>query len=270
MNRQLLPSSIPNGLCAVVTGAGSGVGAAVALALGQRGVQVALVGRREQQLQHTAAAIHQAGGTADLFICDVSQPEAVERLRTAVSARFGAVQVLINSAGVHTELVPIAESTPAAWIQTMQTNVTGTYLTCRAFLGGMLANGWGRMINVSSAASLAEPGGLASAYQLSKVTVNFFTRQLAAELIGTGVTANALHPGEVKTEMWAAIKADASSRSGPGRGALDWTDWVEETGGDPPEKAVEVVLSLLSPAGDSINGQFLWIRGGLQQPKPAW
>ncbi len=270
MNIQGSTISIPPGLSAVVTGAGSGVGAAVARALGQNGVQVGLLGRRETHLVQAAAAVRQAGGKAECFVCDVTQPDSIERTHAEVTARFGTVQVLVNCAGIHTELVPIAESTPAAWIQTINTNVTGTYLACRAFVGGMLAKGWGRIINVSSAAALADPGGVASAYQLSKVTVNYFTRQLAAELHGSGVTANALHPGEVKTEMWASIKADASARSGPGRDALHWAGWVEETGGDPPEKAAEVVLSLLSPAADDINGRFLWIRDGLQPPKPSW
>ena len=116
-------------------------------------------------------------------------------------------QVLVNNAGLHCELLPIAETTPEAWMQTFQVNVFGPYLICRAFLTGMMALGWGRVINVSSAASLGEPTHIGSVYQLSKVTLNHFTRQLAVEVDGSGVTANAIHPGEVQTEMWAAIKA---------------------------------------------------------------
>ena len=257
-------------LTAVVTGAGSGVGQAVARELGWRGVQIALVGRRSEKLLQVQKTIQQKGGTAACFPCDVSDPDQVSWLASAVTARFGDPQVLFNSAGIHCEIVPIAESTPERWLQTLQVNVAGTYLTCRLFMGGMLRSGWGRIINVSSAASLGEPGGVGSIYQLSKVTVNHFTRQLAAELEGTGVTANALHPGEVKTEMWASIQADALSRTGPGRSALNWTSWVQETGGDPPEKTAEVVLELLSPAGDGVNGQFLWIRDGLQKSRKAW
>jgi len=257
-------------LTAVVTGAGSGVGEAVACELGGRHVQVALVGRRADKLVRVQKTIEQGGGTAACFPCDVSDLDQVRRMASDVTALFGDPQVLFNSAGIHCEIVPIAESTPERWLQTLQVNVLGTYLTCRFFMGGMLRQGWGRIINVSSAASLGEPGGVGSIYQLSKVTVNHFTRQLAAELEGTGVTANALHPGEVKSEMWAAIQADALSRTGPGRNSLSWTSWVEETGGDPPEKSAEVVLELLSPAGDGVNGQFLWIRDGLQKPRKAW
>ncbi len=269
-HEQDTPFTTPGGLTAVVTGAGSGVGEAVARELGLRGVRVALVGRRSEKLRMVQGAIEQAGGLAASFPCDVSQVDRVARLATEVVARFGHPQILFNSAGIHCELVPIGESTPDRWIQTLQVNVVGTYLTCRAFMGGMLQRGWGRIINVTSAASLGEPGGVGSVYQLSKVAVNHFTRQLAAELEGTRVTANVLHPGEVKSEMWAAIKADASSRTGPGRGALSWTAIVEETGGDPAQKSAERVLELISPAGDGINGQFLWIRDGLQKPIPSW
>jgi NAD(P)-dependent dehydrogenase (short-subunit alcohol dehydrogenase family) len=257
-------------LVAVVTGAGSGVGRAVALALADRGVRVALVGRTAEKLARVEAEIAAAGRLAASFPCDVSAPAEVAALREAVLARFGPPLVLVNAAGLHCEGVPIAESTPAKWIETFSVNTIGPYLMCRAFMGDMLAAGWGRIINVSSAASIGAPGNIASVYQLSKVALNHFTRQLAVEVAGTGVTANALHPGEVRTEMWAAIKAEAESRTGPGRGMLKWAEWVEATGGDPPEKTADLVLELLSPAGDAVNGKFLWIKDGLQEPRAAW
>lgn len=261
---------IPPGLTAVITGAGSGVGEAVARELSLRGVRVALVGRRREHLDLVRQAIEQGGGIAAVFPCDVSDPEQVQHMASAVVAHFGDPQVLFNSAGIHCELVPIAESTPGSWLQTLNVNLAGTYLTCRAFVNGMLRFGWGRIINVTSAASLGEPGNIGSVYQLSKVAVNHFTRQLAKELDGSGVTVNALHPGEVKSEMWQAIQSDALSRNGPGRSALGWTSWVDDTGGDPPEKSAEIVLELLTPAGDEVNGKFLWIHDGLQKPRPTW
>ena len=255
---------------AVVTGAGSGVGEAVARELGRQGARVALVGRRVTRVDSVAQSIRDGGGDADAFACDVAAPDQVDRLAQAIVARFGLPNVLVNSAGVHCEMVPIAESTPSRWIETMQINLIGAYLTCRAFMGGMIRQGWGRIINVTSASSLVEPGNVGSVYQLSKVALNHFTRQLAKELEGTGVTANVIHPGEVKTEMWASIKADASSRAGPGRAAMGWVDWVAETGGEPPEKTAELVQELLEPGCDAINGQFLWIKDGLQKPRPSW
>ncbi len=259
----------PN-LAAVVTGAGSGVGQAVALALAREGVRVALVGRTAAKLARVTTRIAETGGVAAAFPCDVSVSGEVAALRDAVLERFGPPLVLFNGAGLHCEAVPIAESTPEQWIETFEVNAIGPYLTCRAFMPDMLRHGWGRILNVSSAASISPPGNIGSVYQLSKVALNHFTRQLAVELEGTGVTANALHPGEVKTEMWAAIKAEAESRTGPGRGMLRWAEWVEATGGDPPEKTADLVLELLTPAGDAVNGQFLWIKDGLQPPRPAW
>ena len=269
MNQEASPAT-DKGMIAVVTGAGSGVGEAVAHELAKHAMQVVLVGRTEAKLGSVASAIRDEGGAASVFACDVADPAQVNALQEYVARQLGTAQILFNGAGLHCELLPIRETTPQKWIETFQTNVTGPYLTCRAFLGGMMQLGWGRIINVSSAASLGEPGHIGAVYQLSKVALNHFTRQLAQEVAGSGVTANAIHPGEVKTEMWAAIKADASRRTGAGRDALRWAGMVEETGGDPAQKTADLVMELLSPAGDHINGQFLWIKDGIQEPRPAW
>ena len=93
-------------------------------------------------------------------------------------------------------------------------------------------------------------------------------RQLAAGLEGTGVTANVLHLGEVKSEMWEAIR-DASARHASGASMRPWVQRVEDTGGDPPEKSFARIWELIGPDGDGVNGQFLWIRDGLKQPMPT-
>jgi NAD(P)-dependent dehydrogenase (short-subunit alcohol dehydrogenase family) len=257
-------------LTAVVTGAGSGVGEAVARALAARGHKIALVGRRRERLEQIAREIASAGGIAAAFPCDVADIAAVDALKAAVLARFGAPQILFNGAGLFGECLPIAESSPEVWIDTLRINTHGPYLVCRAFMTEMARTGWGRIFNVSSAAALSPVYNVSSAYQLSKVALNHFTRQLAQELAGTGVTANVLHPGEVKTEMFAAIKADAASRTGPGRDMLKWVEKVERTGGDPAEKTADLVLEMLAPEKDAVTGQFLWIKDGLKPPMPSW
>jgi NAD(P)-dependent dehydrogenase (short-subunit alcohol dehydrogenase family) len=253
-----------------VTGAGSGIGECVARALASQGLRVALVGRRADRLETIARAIAAGGGTADVFACDVADAAAVAQLAPAVIARFGAPHVLFNGAGFFGECVSIGESTPDVWLDTVRINTFGPYLICRAFLAGMIANGWGRIVNVSSAAALSPVYNVSSAYQLSKVALNHFTRQLAQELVGTGVTANVIHPGEVQTEMFAAIKADAATRSGANRNMLKWVEKVELTGGDPPEKTAELVLDLLRPENDGLTGRFLWIKDGLKPPMASW
>ena len=131
------------------------------------------------------------------------------------------------------------------------------YLLTRAFVGGMIDAGWGRIVNITSAASLHPPGPLNSAYGTAKVALNQFTRHLAAELAGTGVTANVLHPGDVKTDMWADIR-DRALAAGPAAEAYQqWVRWVDETGGDPPHKAVDAVLRLCDDEAADISGPVL-------------
>ena len=147
------------------------------------------------------------------------------------------------------------------------TDAIGPYLTCRAFVGGMLEAGWGRIVNVTSAASLLTPGATASAYETAKSALNRLTRHLAADLEGTGVTANVIHPGDVKTAMWAEIRSEAERLGEVAAPLARWAAWVDETGGDPPSKAVDLVVRIIE--GD-VNGQFLWIDEPLRPPIPSW
>jgi NAD(P)-dependent dehydrogenase (short-subunit alcohol dehydrogenase family) len=255
-----------NDVLAVVTGAGRGIGRTIAMGLAGAGARVVLVARNVQQLEAVRTAI---GPRAYVVPADVSSPDEVERLRTAV-ADIGTATVLVNAAGMFGPLQLISQTEPREWIRTVEVNTFGPYLTSRAFVPGMIAAGWGRILNLTSAAALHTPGPFNSAYATSKAGLNQFTRHLAAELRGTGVTANVFHPGDVKTEMWAAIKdqvaalgADASDNYGP------WVEWVDRTGGDPPQKAVDLVLGVITSTTGP-NGAFLWIDNPLQPTISAW
>lgn len=249
---------------ALVTGAGSGVGECIARSLFEAGWTVGLVGRRRDKLEQVARGCP----NAQVFVGDVSDATSVQSLHQEVTRRLGTVTVLVNGAGVFGEVVSLAQSNPDDWMSTMQINLFGPYLVSRAFVGGMIEQKWGRIINISSAAACHPPGGHSSAYQLSKVSLNWFTRQLAAEINGTGVTVNAMHPGDVKTEMWAHIKSEAQRLGN--QGMLDWANRVEATGGDPPEKAADLVMEIVDRKSDSITGQFLWIKDGMKKPMPTW
>jgi NAD(P)-dependent dehydrogenase (short-subunit alcohol dehydrogenase family) len=258
------------GRVAVVTGASRGLGERVALRLAKHGATLVLVARNEAALAATAARIRAAGGAAHSVTTDLGQPASFEKLRDNVAAVAGAPSILVNAAGIFGPIQLVKDSDPMAWIETIMVNLIGPYLTCRAFAAGMIDGGWGRIVNVTSAAALHQPGPVNSAYGTSKAALNQFTRHLAAELQGSGVTANVIHPGDVKTDMWADIAA-AAARLGPEAHAYKtWADWVEETGGDDPEKAADLVLDLLGDAAAAVNGAFLWIKDGLQAPIPSW
>ncbi len=259
-----------SGKTAVVTGAGGGLGRHVALGLAQRGAHVALVARRIDPLRETAREIQNLGGTALVLPVDVAQIDAVDQLQARVEAELGLPQILINAAGVFGPIQPVDHSDPRRWIETLAVNVIGPYLTCRAFVGGMIAQGWGRIVNFSSAAALHPPGPLNSAYGTSKVALNQFTRHLAAELALSGVTANVIHPGEVKTEMWAAIRQESATAGPQGEGYRAWAESVAQNGGDEPQKALDLILELIDDKSAGVNGQFLWIAGGLQKPIASW
>ena len=257
------------GKVAVVTGASRGLGQRAAVRLAAHGASLVLVARSETALAATASGIRKKGGRAEVVAADLSDPRSLDDV-VAAANRVGPPAILVNAAGTFGPIQLIKDSDPHEWIETLMINMVSHYLTSRAFVGGMIDQGWGRIVNVTSANALHPPGPLHSAYGTSKAALNHFTRHLAAEVEGSGVTANVIHPGDVKTEMWADIRLKAQEIGSPGTPFLQWADWVEETGGDDPEKAADLILNLMGDSAASINGQFLWIKDGLQAPIPSW
>ncbi|MCX6017332.1 MAG: SDR family NAD(P)-dependent oxidoreductase [Chloroflexi bacterium] len=255
---------------ALVTGASRGIGRAIAIEMAQRGASVALVARGADALAETVENIRAGGGRAAAFPCDLRVAKSVDRLRGEIEASFGPVQVLVNASGIFGPIAPIAHVDADAWEETIQVNLISPLRLCRAFVGPMLERGFGRVINVSSAAALHTPGTDTSAYAASKLALNHVTRFLANEVAGRGVTANAIHPGDVKTAMWADIR-DQTEHGDAVRleGYRSWVRTVEQ-GGDAPEASAHLAAWLASDDAAHMNGQFVWIRGGLQSPFAAW
>jgi NAD(P)-dependent dehydrogenase (short-subunit alcohol dehydrogenase family) len=246
---------------ALVTGASRGLGREITLALAAAGHQVIAVSRiptPEDDEKITPIA------------CDISDIDAVTALHAQVSKEHGPVTILVNAAGVFGPIALIKDSDPKQWVETIMIDTIAPYYTSRAFLPEMLANKWGRIINLSSAAALHQPGKLSSAYATAKVALNQFTRHLAAEISGSGVTANVIHPGDVRTAMWADIKAKAEALGPDGADYKAWVDWVDETGGDAPTKAADLILKLVSDESAQINGRFCWIDNPWQAPIFSW
>lgn len=233
---------------AVVTGAGRGIGRAVAAGLAEEGALVTLVARSREPLEDLASEIQTNGGRAIVAAADVSTPAGVASIESPPN--WPPVGILVNAAGVFGPMQLIAESDVEEWMATIRTNQFSVYLMCRRYVPGMIAQGWGRVLNVTSAASLHTPGPLNSAYATSKVAINQFTRHLAAELKGTGVTANVFHPGDVRTQMFEDVRAGVQQAGTLAAGNYaPWVQWVERTGGDPPRKAVDLVLRVATDEG---------------------
>ena len=255
---------------AVVTGASRGIGQRIAWRLGLERAAVALVARGEAGLRKTQQKLDDLGARSLVVVSDLSRPESIERAKDEIEGELGPVSVLVNGAGIFGPIDLVKDTDRAAWVETIMVNTIAPYLMCRAFVGGMIERGWGRIVNITSAAALHEPGPVNSAYGTSKAALNQFTRHLAAELKGTGVTANVIHPGDVKTEMWATIKVQAARLGQVVDAYSQWADWVEKTGGDDPERAADLVASLMRNDAAEVNGRFLWIKDGLQAPIASW
>ncbi|HSD11191.1 MAG TPA: 3-oxoacyl-ACP reductase family protein [Candidatus Binatia bacterium] len=189
-----------NGRVALVTGASRGIGRAIALALARRGADVAVNARRElEKAEDVAGAIRALGRRSIVVGADVSVAEDVRRAVATVEAGLGAIDVLVNNAGIARPLA-IEQISLRDWEQTLAVNLTSIFLVTQAVLPGMRARRWGRVINISSTA--AQLGGVVGPhYAASKAGILGLTHGYAARLASEGITVNAIAPALVATDM---------------------------------------------------------------------
>lgn len=203
------------GKTALVTGAGRGIGRGMALGLAQAGARVALLARSGDELDQTASQVQELGGRALAVPADVSDPGQLTAAVKRIRDELGDVTVLINNAAVVWPLGASTSIDPAQWAAAISINVVAVASLSFLLLPAMIANRWGRIVNVSSGIA-ASPAGMlrANAYATSKAALEAHTVNLAAELDGTGVTVNAYRPGSVDTAMQAWIRGQDPAQVG--------------------------------------------------------
>ena len=240
---------------ALVTGAGGGVGRAIALRFAADGYAVTLAGRTLSSLQEAASAIETAGGTAHPLVCDVASRDDVHRGVEGAERDLGPVDVLVNNAGV-SESAPFVSMDDELWERTLAINLNGTYHCMRAVAPGMFSRRRGRIINIaSSAGKVGYP--YTAAYVASKHGVLGLTRSVAIEAASRGVTVNAICPGWIDTAMTERSAARIAARTG-----RPLTDAREVLAGmNPqgrlihPDEVAAVAAFLASPDGAGTNGE---------------
>jgi 3-oxoacyl-[acyl-carrier protein] reductase len=189
-----------SGQTAVVTGAGRGIGAAVAKKLASLGANVVLCGRTESHLQSTASAISGAGGKADVRQCDLTDLSSVDALASWVGQTFRTLDILVNNAGIGSFAAPLHQMTPKEWEKVLNTNLRGVFYCIRAFAPGMIGAKGGHIINISSLAGKnALPNG--AAYAASKWGLNGLSYSVAEELRPHNIRVSVVCPGSVNTEL---------------------------------------------------------------------
>jgi NAD(P)-dependent dehydrogenase (short-subunit alcohol dehydrogenase family) len=213
----------------LITGAGSGLGKALAVAAGQLGAKVICAGRRKDKIQQTVDEVNKAGGMGTVVEIDVTDLKSVEK-GVKMAEKVGPVDILINNAGIITGMKAVQDLPVEEWDKIMATNVRGPYLLIRAILPGMIQRGFGRILNISAPIKHLPK---ASAYCASKCALDSLTKAVGYELKGVDVIINAVEPPFLDTEM--------------------------HKGGKKPEEVVAQILELVGLEAGSQSGRIVKI-----------
>ena len=213
----------------LITGAGSGLGKALALAAGQVGAKVICAGRRKERIKQTADEVSKAGGMGTAVEMDVTDLKSVEK-GLKMAEKVGPIDILINNAGIITGMKAVQDLPVEEWDKIMSTNVRGPYLLMRAILPGMIQRGFGRVLNISAPIKHLPK---ASAYCASKCALDSLTKAVSYELKGLDILVNAVEPPFLDTEM--------------------------HKGGKKPEEVVAQILELVALDAGSQSGRIVKI-----------
>jgi NAD(P)-dependent dehydrogenase (short-subunit alcohol dehydrogenase family) len=251
-----------NGKVALVTGGGRGIGRACAIALAEAGAEVAVCSRTAEEINEVADDLRAIGRRSLAVVCDVTDAAQVRRMADEVTGQFGAVEILINNAGLGRSH-RFVDHPDDLWHQTLAINLTSVYYVTKAFVPKMIEMRRGRVINIASVMSKIG-GKYVAAYAAAKHGVLGLTRALAVELVGYNITVNAVCPGYVDTPMTDDNVANIAAKTGmsesEARKTLEKLSPLNRM--IEPEEVAAMVVMLASDLAQGINGQAINIDGG--------
>ena len=242
------------GKVALVTGASRGIGEAIALAYARAGAQVALVSRKQADLERVAALIQAAGGQALALAAHTGETAALAAAVEQTVAAFGGIDIVVNNAATNPHFGPILTAEESHWDKILDVNVKGYFRVVKACVPGMQARGGGKVINVASVAGL-EPQAMMGVYSVSKAAVLMLTRVLAAELASLNIQVNAIAPGFVKTKFSAALWQNPQINQAV-------LKRIPQKRMAEPEEIAGLALYLASPSSSFVTGSIFSIDGG--------
>ncbi|CAN5897143.1 3-oxoacyl-[acyl-carrier-protein] reductase [soil metagenome] len=244
---------IESGRVAVVTGGGRGIGRAIAVRLAKEGANVAVVYRsNDDAAQETADLVRKAGAECEVFKGDVASPEDVESVFKGINDAFGRLDILVNNAGVTRDNL-MMRMKEDEFDEVVRTNLKGTYLCTKAVLRSMVRARWGRIVNVTSVVGLIGNAGQAN-YAASKAGIIGFTKSVAREVAQRGITANAVAPGYVETELTGSLDESVKDQI---RAQIPAGRLGE------PEEIADAVAFLAGEGASYLTGQTLAVDGGM-------
>jgi NAD(P)-dependent dehydrogenase (short-subunit alcohol dehydrogenase family) len=247
---------------AIITGAGSGIGRGTALVFAEYGAKTVAVDLNLSAAAETANQCVSKGGFCEAIQLDVTNNNEIESVFANVASKYGRIDILVNAAGIAIQN-PVSKATEAEWDKTMDINLKAIFLTCKAALQYMVAEKYGKIVNVSSrSAKIGEENN--AAYCASKAAVNMLTQVLALETARLGVNVNAICPSMVDTEMirGAILRFSEEKKVDPEEFAKSWVSEIPMNRMASPEEVGEFIAFLCSEKSQFLTGSSYNIDGG--------